>query len=50
MNTSVIITFIICGTILCIFGMAFIINIHQRKEAKKALKELEKLITDESEE
>lgn len=49
MTTGVIITTIICGTVLCVFGMAFISAHKQRKEAKKALNELAKAIKDESE-
>lgn len=51
MNTAVLITLIVCGTILCIFGMAFIVNHKQKKDAKKAAsKILETIFNDESEE
>lgn len=51
MNTAVLITLIVCGTILCIFGMAFIVNHKQKKDVKKATaKVLESIFNDESEE
>lgn len=47
MSTAVLITSIICGTILCIFTMAVIVNHKQKKDAKKALNKLAETIFDE---
>lgn len=49
MNTAVLITLIVCGTILCIFGMAFIVNHKQKKDAKKVADKFLKELFDESE-
>ena len=48
-STAIIITAIICGTILCIFGMALAVNHKQKKDANKTADRLINSIFDESE-
>ena len=47
--TGIIITSIICGTILCVFGITFIARQRQKKKSAKALGEILKTIFDEKE-
>lgn len=48
-STAIIITGIICGTILCIFGMSLAVSHKQKKNANKTADRLLKSIFDESE-
>ena len=50
MNTAIIITAIICGTILCVFGISVIATCKQRKTTTKAAERLMKMYNDEEDE
>ena len=47
--TGIIITSIICGTILCVFGITFIARQRQKKKSAKALGGILRTIFDEKE-
>lgn len=50
MNTAIIITAIVCGTILCMFGISAIATYKQRKTTAKAVERLVKMCNDEEDE